>query len=196
MEEKRVIEVILGIVFLTFLLFVILVVVQVPYKDNIKQENHFNNNQIHIEYHYNIEPAVSYPIIQKSKTLKNHDTVMTKSYPKSAYHTNHYQHTKEETIDTSPEVKKASKYNSDSSHKKTSTLGLYTDTFVVNVNNLAGGQRYTVVWIFEDYWGEKRIYEDTKYIFGHDSQRFFFKDISKDSTYYYSWSYKVIPKIE
>lgn len=196
MERKRVIETIIGIIFLTFLLFVMLVIIQFSHQENAIKETPFENNQIIIKYNYYDVTYVSGDIIQNSKILKDNIVIM-KTNPTIIHNKYHeYQSIKKYTADTSLKVEKASKYHSYSSHERTSSLGLYTDTFVVNINNLAGGQRYTVIWTFEDYWGAKRIYEDTKYIFGNDSKKFFFKDISKDSTYYHSWSYQVIPILE
>ena len=56
------------------------------------------------------------------------------------------------------------------------------------------GGYFTVTYYFEDYYGQKTSYSETKYISARDEKRFLFKDISPgDYDYRYSW-YEVSSK--
>ncbi|MDA3837086.1 MAG: hypothetical protein PF542_05685 [Nanoarchaeota archaeon] len=62
------------------------------------------------------------------------------------------------------------------------------------MKNLEGGRYYIVEYTFYDYFGNKRVYEIKKYVFGYEEEMFKFRDISKGMTYYDTWKYKILPQ--
>lgn len=192
-EDKTLIELFLGLVFVALLVVGTLVVVQANNQPNnspsYNVENSYNQNSYN---NYAAKPvAKNTSVTQTSVVYDNYRTIYLHDSDYTYRHVDYdryynYYHSK----------KDYKGYFSYGEHKKTETVfNNYKDEFRVHVVNKGKEDRYfKVKFYFCDYEKNCFIENMQKYIHAGEEDVFNYVDIHAKRYKYYDWEYKVFPE--
>ena len=163
-EEKRVIEIFLGIILIVILVALIFLFTSQS-NNTIPQPNTIISNS------YNINTFTTYNFYKPLEKQKH--------YPKKIYY-------------SSDDIDYNSNYKSSS--KKETTKGMFgnnIDKYTVSIKNKGKTSEYfKVIFYFKDYSGKTSTASITKYIKFGEEEKFIYKDIHQKHN---DWKYKIIP---
>lgn len=164
-NDKRIIELLLVLIFMAILLLTCVIV--------LTQNKEENSASSVVSNSYNTNTYNTYPDIPKNEVVYKYTkpVVYKKFYYDEFDYSSYGEHSREKDF-----------------------IGTYVDEFCVYVRNQEYEENYfKVKFYFEDYSGEEFDESITRYIKAGEKEKFCFKDVQEEKYKYWDWSYKVFP---